>query len=115
MAVTYASIDPATGNTLGIQRTLLAIYNDLQALTGTQQANVWADFTSGSPPRWATDSSPVAGSVMACSIPAIDLTGLAVTVQTKARMKMVAAYVVGNPLYLINPSFDPSINVPGYE
>lgn len=109
-----ASYDPATGALLGTQRALLSIYQDLQALSAAQKNLVWADFTAGSPPKWSTDDTPGAGVVMACSIPAIDLTGLATAVQTAARMKMVAAYVLYNPRYLVNPGFDPSILVPGY-
>ncbi len=109
-----ASYDPATGNVLGTQRPLLAIYNDLNALTTPQKNAVWANFIAGSPPLWSTDDGVNAGSVMALSVPAIDLTGLTVAVQTIARLKMVAAYVLDRPLYLVNPSFDPTINIPGY-
>lgn len=110
-----ASYDPATGNILGTQRSLLSIYNDLNSLTGAQKNLVWADFTSGSPVKWSTDDGPNAGSVMACSIVAIDVTGLSAAVQTTARLKMVAAYVLDRPLYLVSPSFDPTINIPGYQ
>ncbi len=110
-----ASYNPANGQILGTQRSLLAIYTDLQALSGAQKTAIWADFISGAPPKWSLDDGPLAGTVMACSIAAIDLTGLPVAVQTAARMKMVAAYVVDRPLYLVAPSFDGTIDIPGYE
>jgi hypothetical protein len=109
-----ASYDPVTGALLGTQRTLLAIYTDLQALTAAQKNLVWTDFTSGNPPKWSTDDTPGAGVVMALSVAAVDLTGLATAVQTAARMKMVAAYCLYNPKYLRNPAFDPTIFVSGY-
>lgn len=110
-----ASYDPQTGELLGTQRSLLAIYQDLNALTDLQRTAIWLDVTTGTPPRWATSDGPNAGTVMALSVPAIDLTGLTVAVQTRARMKLVAAYVLDRPKYLVNPSFDATINVPGWE
>lgn len=109
-----AAYDPATGQLLGAKRSFLAIYNDLAALTSGQKAAVWAALTAGSPPLWATDDGPDAGAVAALSVAAIDLTGLSAGVQTAARMKMVAAYVRDNPLWLVAPTFDPTVNVPGY-
>lgn len=109
-----ASYDPATGQLLGIKRSLLAIYQDLDGLSTAQKSAVWTDFTSGSPPRWSLDEGADAGTVMALSVPAIDLTGLTTAVQLVARLKMVAAFVRDNPLYLVNPAFDPTINVPGF-
>lgn len=120
MAVTYASIDPATGATVGVQRRLLAIFNDLSALTAAQKTAVWADFTASvivdgvTAPRWSHDRSPDAGAIAAASIPAID-EGLTGATLTNARLKMVSIFVRANPLYLVNPSFDATINVPGFE
>ncbi len=113
-----ASYDPITGNVLGTQRSLLSIYNDLNALTLAQKNAIWANFTAGSPPLWSTDDGPYAGTVMACSVAAIDMTNLTTAVQTIARLKMVAAYVLDRPLYLVNPTFDPSVlnlSIPGYQ
>ena len=106
--------NPATGAKLGTQRSLLSIYNDLNALTLAKRNAIWADFTSGNPPKWSLDDGLNAGVVMALSVPAIDLTGLTTADQLKARIKMVAAYILDRPLYLVAPAFDGTIDVPGY-
>lgn len=108
-----ACYDPTTGVLLGTKRTLLAIFNLLNALTQTQKAAIWTDFTSGSPPKRALTEGLDAGTVMAISVAAIDqgLTGAALA---KAQMKMVAAYIRDNPNYLKNPAFDATINIVGY-
>jgi len=109
-----ASYNPDTGELLGTQRSLLSIYQDLNALTAAQKNAVWTDFTSGTPPKWSLDDGPLAGVVMALSVPAVDLSGLSSADQLKARLKMVAAYCVDRPLYLVNPSFDGSISIAAY-
>lgn len=108
-----ASYDNATGATLGTQRSLLTIYNSLNALTTNQKNAIWANFTAGNPPLWATNAGPNAGVVMALSSAAIDQ-GLAGAALTAARLKMVAAYLLDRPRYLQNPAFDPTINISVY-
>lgn len=109
-----ASYDPTTGALLGTKRTLFAIYTDLTALTSAQKTAVWANITTGSPPKWALTEGADAGTVMALSVPAIDLT-LSAADQLKARMKLVAAYIRDTPKYLKNPAFDATINILGYS
>jgi len=48
MAVSY---HPTTGLALGIEKSLLEIYISLNALTNGQKSTIWADFTSGNPPK----------------------------------------------------------------
>lgn len=112
-----ASYNRATGEVLGAQRSLFAIYTDLNALSTAQKNAIWADFTSGTPPKWSLDDGPEAPTVMALSVPAIDLTGLTAADQLKARLKMVAAYLLDYPLYLANATFGgvPIPSVLGYE
>jgi hypothetical protein len=71
MVMPTACYDPATGDLLGIERGLLAIYNDLNALSTAQKNAIWADFTGGTPAKWSTDLGPHADAVSALSIPAI--------------------------------------------
>lgn len=124
-----AAYDPVTGAHLGTLRTLLSIFQDLAALSGganSQQSRIWANFTAlvanpaGGPnvPRWSLADGYGAPAVMALSVPAIDTpvsSAFPASVQNVARMKMVAAYLLGNPKYLEQPAFDPTINVKGYE
>lgn len=112
-----ALYDPATGDLLGTAKTLLAIYTELAALSTARKNAVWADFTSGSPPKWSLDDGPFAPPVAALSVPAIDMhtsTAFTAAEQTAARLKMVAVYLMDNPLYLKNPAFDATINVVPY-
>lgn len=111
MAVCYA---PETGATLGIERPLLAIYQDLNALSAANRNAIWTNFVSGNPPLWSLDDGLHADALAALSVPAIDLTGLNAADQLKARLKMVAVYLLDRPLYLVNPVFAPTVNVKPY-
>jgi hypothetical protein len=117
MVMPTACYDPATGDLLGIERGLLAIYNDLNALSTAQKNAIWADFTGGTPAKWSTDLGPHADAVSALSIPAIVMhtsTAFTAAEQLAARLRMVAAYLLDEPLYLRNPAFDPTVNVVPY-
>lgn len=93
-------------------RTLLAIRNDISNLTGTQKTNIWNNFISGSPPLWATDAGP-----NAAALAVLQLMGASVTLSAadvlEAKIRAVAMYCQDNPNYLVTPSFDNTINVPG--
>jgi hypothetical protein len=97
-----------------IPRTLLAIYNDLVALTGTQKTNIWTDLTSGSPVKISLDNGGNADSIFLlwriasnASLPAATITDMKVTA--------TAYYVQDVPNYLVHPGFDSTINVPGNQ
>ena len=94
------------------KRTLLAIVADLNALTGAQKNAVWTDITSGSPPKWSTDAGPNAAAIAVLHAVAT-MTGLSNADLLIVKIRGVAMYVQDNPGYLVNPAFDPSINVPG--
>lgn len=118
-SVDYSGAPPTAQEVLAFlagrrPRTLLAIRADLLALSASQRAAVWAAFTSGSPPLFATDAGPNAAAVYCLwvlgksgSLPAADV--------NEARVGAVAMYAQDNPGWLVNPAFDPSISVPGDE
>lgn len=115
--MSVACYNPATGQVLGVERTLLAIYNDLNALSAGQKTAIWNDFTSGNPPKWSLDDGTHADALAAASGLAIDMPvsgGWTASLQTAARLKMVAIYLLDQPLYLVNPQFAPAINVKPY-
>lgn len=93
-------------------RPLYAIYIDLQALSTTQKTEVWTDLSSGSPKKYYTDVGPNAAAIAALDWAASD-SGATGAALTSARLRITASYVQDNPTYLVNPSFDPGINVPG--
>lgn len=108
---------------LGSQKSLLTIFQELNALSAAQKNAVWIAFTAGNPPKWAQDGNDGstwgthADAVSAHSGLAIDLPvsgGWTVALQTKARLQMVAVYLLDNPKWLVNPAFDPTINVRPY-
>lgn len=110
-----AIYDPATGDLLGTSKTLLQIYNELTALTTQQRAAIWADFTSGNPPKWSLVDGAFSPAIAALSVMAIDCAALLNATQlAKAQTKMVAVYLYEKPLYLVNPSFDANINIAPY-
>ena len=106
----------ANGNLLGIRRTPAAIYSAINALTSTQKTNIWTDFTSGNPQKWATDDGPKAGAIGIGFGIVQNLAGaMTATQKTDMQVRAVTAYVLDNVQYLINPTFDPTISVAGYS
>jgi hypothetical protein len=87
------------------KRTLLVILTAIKALSSPKQTAVWNDVLSGTPPKWQTMSSDQAVWVTAA---------LATTTATQKQVA-VAFFVRENVNYLVNPAFDPTINVPGDE
>jgi hypothetical protein len=93
-------------------RLLLDIRADIVALSTGQKTAVWADITSGSPPKWASD-----GGRNAAAIAVLTLLGSSGTLSAadvrEAKIRGVAMYCQDVPTYLVNPVFDPTINIPG--
>lgn len=111
-----ACYHPVTGALLGVYRPAHAIFAALSALTGPQKTAVWADLTGGSPAKWTSDRGPNAAAILMCVGITVSLAGAMTAAQlTDMKVRAVAAYVLDNPLYLVNPAFDPTINVPGWE
>jgi hypothetical protein len=92
-----------------VSRSLFAIYNDLVALTVAQKTNVWTDLTSGSPQKITMTGNDTVFLLWRiasnASLPAATITDMKLTAATY--------YVRDNPRYLVQPSFDSSINVAG--
>ena len=95
-----------------IPRPLYAIYNDLVALTTTQQANIWADISSGTTPKYLLDAGPNTAALVVLDW-AVRSSGAIGAALTAAKFRAVAIYVQDNPTYLIAPTFDATINVAG--
>lgn len=96
--------------TLKQPRSLLAIYNDLVALTPTQQANVWNNLLTILPTYTGTS----AGSLWALYSEVVDV-GLVNPALAKVKGRAAALYVLDNPRYLEHPAFDTTINISGDE
>jgi hypothetical protein len=95
-------------------RVLYNIYQDVNALTGAQKTNIGADLFGGSPPRVSTDTGPNAPDLLIIWTMR-QLTSLAVADKRLLETDAISIYVLDNPTYLVHPSFDPSINLPGDE
>jgi len=95
-----------------IPRPLYAIYNDLVALTTTQQANIWADISSGTTPKYLIDAGRNTASLVVLDW-AVRSSGAVGASLTAAKFRAVAMYVQDNPTYLVAPTFDATINVAG--
>lgn len=95
-------------------RTLLAIYNDINALSGAQKTAIWTDLMSGSPPKLSQNIGAAADAMFLIWRMTANVSMPAATI---ADMKLTAAtmYVRDNPTYLVAPTFDNTINVPGDE
>lgn len=93
-------------------RPLYAIYVDLQALSAAQKIEVWNDLSSGSPKKYLLGTGPNTAAIGALDWAVTD-SGATGASLTAARLRIATAYVQDNPEYLVHPSFDPGINVPG--
>lgn len=87
------------------KRFLNSILADITALSGPKQTAVWNDLNSGNPAKWRTLSSDQAVWVKASQA----------TTTLLEKQVAVAFFVRENVKYLVNPAFDPSINIPGDE
>jgi len=98
-------------------RPLWAIRGDIQALTVTQWGNVWADLSAASGPvprKYLADTGPNAATIF-CYDHVIYVVGGTAAQQKAGQVSLTACYAQDNPFYLVNPPFDPSINVNGLE
>ena len=93
-------------------RTLYAIYTDIGALSAGNQATIWTDIISGSPPKWSLDAGQNAAAIMALHWSAAN-SGASAANLNDAKRRLVAAYCQDNPGYLVNPVFLPAVNIPG--
>lgn len=96
------------------RRRLYDIWQQLNGLTAGQQNNIWTNITSGTPPLWATDAGSNAAGIMALHWSATN-SGATAANLNDAKRRLVAMYCQDNVKYLVNPTFDPTINVPGDE
>lgn len=81
-----------------------AILNDLQALTNTQRTAIKTDLTNGTPAKWTTlTDDPVVWAVL----------GNAAAATTQQLVAAVVQIILTNPTYLVQPTFDATINIPG--
>lgn len=99
--------DPALVATERKPRLPRAILADLNALSAAQKTSIRNDLNSGTPPKWQLAASPA---VWACAPVFRNATG---SLQTEAAMVAVAFYCIEVPNYLVQPAFDPTINIPG--
>lgn len=86
----------------------------LNALTGPQKAAIWTDLTSGTPPKWATNTGRNAGALVVLHLMATSLTLLPADV-AEAKLRAAVLWVLDHPAYLIRPPFAPTVNIPGTE
>lgn len=108
MNATVAAWDPRPR----AKRPIYLIYNDLSALTTTQQNNAWADISSGSPIKYLLDAGPNAAAIGVIDW-VVRKSGATGAALLDARLRGVAMYVQDNVSYLVTPAFDPTINVAG--
>jgi hypothetical protein len=106
------SIASTWPNTDYTNQSLVNIYTAIQALTATQKTNISNDLFSGSPMKVLTDAGPNAASLAVLWYQTQTAT-LSTADKNLAKLLAAAMYVGDNPNYLVQPSFDTSINVPG--
>jgi len=99
-------------------RPLWAIRGDVQALTTAQFNATWADLSapvSGQAPRkYLMDYGPNASAIFVFDW-ALYVSGPTAAQQKAGQISLAAMYVQDNWAYLIQPAFDPSINISGLE
>lgn len=92
-------------------RTLLAIHADVMALSKPQLDAVWADLSSGTPEKHLKNSGPNTPTIFA--LHCVGKIGSAP--DTHTQVGIIVFFVADNPAYLVNPAFDPTINIDGSE
>jgi hypothetical protein len=95
-------------------RVLDAIYTDVNALTAAQQNNVWNDISAAAPPsgrKYLMDAGLNVAAIFAMDW-SIRTTSPGAA-RTLAMNYIISMYTQDNPMYLVTPSFDTTINVPG--
>lgn len=91
-------------------KSLYALGTAIAALTTAQQNNIWADLFGGTPPKYQSDVGPNAAAIGAVYL----CTTTPGVFTAPQKIGIAAFYVQDNPGYLIQPSFDPTINISGY-
>jgi hypothetical protein len=94
-------------------RPLHDIHVDVNALTGAQMTTIWNDLMSGTPSKITVDEGNNAAALYVMNYLALMVAGLTQAEKTEAKRRSVVMYVQDNPRYLVQPPFDPSINIPG--
>jgi len=85
-------------------RLLWDIWQQLNALTTKQQNSITTDLQTGSPPKqFAIEQTNTSSAFSSWQV------------SSGASMTSAAFYIQDNPTYCINPPFDTTINVPGWE
>lgn len=99
-----------------VARSIYAIYTDLAALTTTQQTNVWNDLsaiaTGQIVPKYLLDAGGDTAAIVVMDW-VIKKSGTSGANLTDARLRIASMYVQDNPKYLVHPTFDSTINIPG--
>lgn len=96
-----------------VKRTLLAIIADLTALTSGQKIAIGNDLFTGPPAnKWQGNAGPNAAAMFTLYFQT-QTGGMSPADKALAKLYAAAMYTQDNPKYLVNPSFDPSINIPG--
>lgn len=95
-----------------LSKSVKQLYDEIQALSAGQKTNIWTDISTNL--KYFANGSFNEGSIATMHY-AATFTGISGATLTAARSIIVALYVQDNPLYLINPTFDTSVNIPGYN
>ncbi len=93
-------------------RPLYLILADLTALSAAQKTNIATDLFTGSPMKVLTDAGPNAAGIFDLEW-AVQTGGITTADKNLAKQYAAAFYLQDNPVYLVKPGFDPTINICG--
>lgn len=103
--------------TIRVARTVLAIYNDLVALSGPQKTNIWNYLTGVSPvasPSPLTQDNRAGGlTVFALWRRVVNETGLTAAQIVDIKTQAAAIYAYDFPSAFVTPTWDATINIAG--
>lgn len=95
-------------------RPLLDLVNAINVLTAAQKTNISNDLFGGTPLKALLDDGANVSAIF-CLYYIVQTASMSGADKTLAKLYAAAMYCQDNPMYLINPSFDTSINVPGWS
>lgn len=99
-------------NPIRVTRPLFDLVTALNGLNATQKTNISNDLFGGSPAKWTQATGENSSSILVIFTLTQTAT-LSTADKNLAKIHGTALYIQDYPNYLVNPSFDPTINVPG--
>jgi hypothetical protein len=96
-----------------VSKSMQTLVTAILGLSTTQWNNVLANLFAGNPAPWQLDQGPNITALSAVYVALTNSSGTPVFANKFQQVVVCALYLQDNPTYLVNPTFDPTINISG--